>query len=199
MIEMIWIQDAHDAIGAGGRLPFVHEKALELMYEKTRDLKNVIMGRKTYDVICATRRSIDVLPGLYKFVLSRKHDDGGVSRQDVEFARSFEEIERIHDFENSREKHLMVIGGGEVFSHLLTRASRLRITGVFNRFNDRNATAPDFKVLTSTTTAEQIKSGEFFFKESSFVLRPKGSPTMVHEVWCNAKHMPGKNEKELQK
>ena len=196
---MIWIQDAHDAIGAGGRLPFVHEKALELMYEKTRDLKNVIMGRKTYDVICATRRSIDVLPGLYKFVLSRKHDDGGVSRQDVEFARSFEEIERIHDFENSREKHLMVIGGGEVFSHLLTRASRLRITGVFNRFNDRNATAPDFKVLTSTTTAEQIKSGEFFFKESSFVLRPKGSPTMVHEVWCNAKHMPGKNEKELQK
>lgn len=199
MIEMIWIQDVHDAIGTGGRLPFIHDSALMLMYQKTHDLRNVIMGRKTYDEICATRKSVDVLPSLYKFVLSRKHDDGAVSRQDVEFANSFEEIERVHGFENSSQKHLMVIGGGEVFSHLLTRASRLHITGVFNRFNDRNATAPDFKVLSDNTTVEQIKSGEFFFKESSFVLRPKGSPMMVHEVWCNAKHKPGKNEKELQK
>jgi dihydrofolate reductase len=125
-IVLIAAMDLGRAIGRSGKLPWQLPDDLKRFKELTLG-KTVLMGRKTFESIGRP------LPRRHNLVLSR---DPNFSAAGVEVIGEFG-LALYHD-------PLMVIGGGEIYTLALPRATHLYLTYVETAIEGADAFFPDF-------------------------------------------------------
>ena len=125
-IALIAALDRNRAIGLGGKLPWHLPDDLKRFKELTLG-KTVLMGRKTFESIGRP------LPKRHNLVLTR---DPSFKADGVEVIQKFEQTLH-HD-------PLMVIGGGEIYSLALARATHMHLTFVETTIPDADTFFPHF-------------------------------------------------------
>lgn len=134
-ISMIWAQSRNGAIGINGRLPWTIPGDLKNFSDLTRH-HIVIMGRKTWDSL---NPRFKPLPHRYNVILTR--DTSGATMTDP-----YLRVETCHDLEAFLKRHcgkrIFIIGGAEVYTKMMPRASKLYVTEVDTDIPDADAFAP---------------------------------------------------------
>ncbi len=121
MLSLIVATTKEGVIGKEGTL--IWRIPIDLKYFKEKTMgKKMIMGRKTFESLPG------LLPGREHIVLTRK--------KDFEVP---EGVKLIHDFKDvaqyiSSEEEVILIGGGEIYNHLMPLCKKLYITWVKKEF-----------------------------------------------------------------
>jgi dihydrofolate reductase len=132
IISLIAAIDDHSGIGKNNQLPWHLSSDLRRFKQLTMG-HTIVMGRKTYETIGRA------LPGRITIILTHQEN---YKRTGCQVMNSLEEA--IQSAEESNERELFVIGGGEVFLQAIDRADRIYLTDVktdahadvfFPRFN----------------------------------------------------------------
>jgi|SRR5690625_209499 len=117
MISFIVAMDKNNVIGYNNDMPW--DIPLDLQYFKEVTMGHtIVMGRKTFESIGR------VLPGRKNVVLTRQQNIQ--LPEDVVVINDINEIYKWN--EEQPDEELFVIGGGELFKHVLPHADRLYIT-----------------------------------------------------------------------
>lgn len=123
MISFIVAMDKNNVIGYNNGMPW--DLPLDLQYFKEVTMGHtIVMGRKTFESIGR------VLPGRKNVVLTRQQNIE--LPEDVVIIHDINEIYQWH--EEKPEEEIFVIGGGELFKHVLPFADRLYITLIDHEF-----------------------------------------------------------------
>jgi len=115
IISLIWAQDEHGLIGAGGQLPWRLPADMAWFRENTLG-KTILMGRKTFDSIGRP------LPERNNIVIT-SHD---IKIDGCTVVHSLNEAIAAA----GKTEELMVVGGARIYERALPRASRLYITRI---------------------------------------------------------------------
>jgi len=132
IISIIVAMANNRVIGKDNKMPW-HLPADLAHFKKVTLGKPIIMGRKTYESIGRP------LPGRRNIVISRNID------YKIEGCQSVTSVESAFDLVKD-EKEVFIIGGGYLYSQLITKADRLYLT--FIDLNvDGDTQFPDFTQL----------------------------------------------------
>lgn len=150
-MKLIVAMARNRVIGREGKLPWHLPEDLKWFKETTMG-GIVLMGRKTFDSVGRP------LPGRLNLILSRKGIEGFPFNQEVAVqtktpGTSIRVISSVDDF-NAEEfsgREIFVIGGAEIYRHLLPKCSEIFLTYV-NQDVEGDAKFPEFE-------------GEFALKE----------------------------------
>jgi dihydrofolate reductase len=118
-LSLIWAMDENRLIGKDNQLPWRLSADLQWFRRQTMG-KPVLMGRKTFDSIGKP------LPGRQNII---------ITRQDI----VIEGCTVVHSLHEARAsamdaEEIMVIGGAEIYTRLLSEADRLYITQIHDAF-----------------------------------------------------------------
>jgi dihydrofolate reductase len=130
-ISLIAALDENYAIGRDGQLPWHLPDDLKRFKQLTLG-KPVLMGRKTAQSIGRP------LPGRRNIVLSLSRQPP-FAGDNVTMAGSVEEA-----LSTAGDAELMVIGGGEIYRHMLSSASRMYLTHVYTLISGADTSFPAF-------------------------------------------------------
>ncbi len=119
MISLIWAQDEHGLIGAGGQLPW-RLPADMAWFRKNTMGKPILMGHKTFDSIGRP------LPGRNNIVITSQD----IKIDDCTVVHSLDEAVAVV----SETEELMVVGGARIYQQALPLASRFYITQIHAAF-----------------------------------------------------------------
>jgi dihydrofolate reductase len=167
-VSLIAAVASNGVIGAQRRMPW----RLSTDQKRFRQLtlgKPVIMGRKTFEAIGKP------LDGRVNIVITRQPDfqpDGARTVPDVETALALgEELAR-----HSKDREVMVIGGGEVYAATIERAGRLYITHVeVEPEGDTHFPGID-PAIWRVVSEEHVPAGERDSAPTRFVVYDRTSP-----------------------
>lgn len=140
-ISLIAALDRTFAIGRDGAMPWHMPEDLKRFKQLTLG-KPVLMGSKTARAIGRT------LPGRRNLVLTRAN------------AAPFAEQEVVHSLDEAiaiaNGEKLCVIGGGEVYTLAMPRATRLHLTWIDTETEDADAHFPNFNAIDWRETFREI-------------------------------------------
>jgi len=119
LISLIWAQDEHGLIGAGGQLPWRLPADIAWFRKNTMG-KPILMGRKTFDSIGRP------LPGRNNIVITSQD----IKIDGCTVVHSLDEAIAVV----SETEELMVMGGARIYQQALPRASRFYITQIHAAF-----------------------------------------------------------------
>jgi dihydrofolate reductase len=134
MITLIWAQDRAGAIGRDNTIPWRVPEDMARFREIT-GTHAVVMGRKTWESLPARFRP---LPGRRNIVVTRSVDyrvDGADVVHTVEEAIATAGVD------------VVVIGGGEIYTAVMDRATHLRVTEIDMLVTGADAFAPSVDEL----------------------------------------------------
>ena len=118
IISLVAAFDRKRGLGKDGRLPWHLPEDLK-RFKKITMGKPIIMGRKTWDSLGRP------LPGRPNYVVSRRRDWTAPG------AHIFHSLDAVLEHcEKEKVPEVCVIGGGEIYSQTLARATHLYITHV---------------------------------------------------------------------
>lgn len=135
ILSMIVAMADNNIIGKDNDMPW-HLPADLAYFKKTTLGKPIIMGRKTFESIGRP------LPGRRNIVISR---DTSYKGNGIEVVNSVEQALALINNSADAVDEIMVIGGGAIYRHCLTKANRLYVTHIkaniegdtqFPEFND---------------------------------------------------------------
>ncbi len=135
ILSMIVAMADNNIIGKDNDMPW-HLPADLAYFKKTTLGKPIIMGRKTFESIGRP------LPGRRNIVISR---DTSYEGNGIEVVNSVEQALALINNSADAVDEIMVIGGGAIYRHCLTKANRLYVTHIkaniegdtqFPEFND---------------------------------------------------------------
>ncbi|MBM7367650.1 dihydrofolate reductase [Gordonia hydrophobica] len=129
-IELVWAQDRVGAIGKAGAIPWRVPEDMKRFKELT-GAGAVIMGRKTWESLPAAFRP---LPGRRNIVITRSADfvaDGADVADGLDAALAI------------AGHAAAVIGGGEIYTLAMDRATHLRVTEIDVLVDGADAFAPE--------------------------------------------------------
>lgn len=122
MISLLVAMDKNRAIGVNNQLPWHLPEDLKVFKRITMG-HPIIMGRKTHESIGR------VLPGRENIVLTRKQN---YSAPGCTIIHSVDDIKKLNA--ERKDEELFVIGGAELFNHVLDFSDRLYITLIEDEF-----------------------------------------------------------------
>lgn len=122
ILSMIVATADNNIIGKNNTMPW-HLPADLAYFKKVTLGKPIIMGRKTYESIGRP------LPGRRNIVISR---DADYAAAGIDTVTSVEQALALVDGTNGNDavEEIMVIGGGAIYKHCLSKADRLYITHI---------------------------------------------------------------------
>ncbi|MBS1765442.1 MAG: dihydrofolate reductase [Bacteroidetes bacterium] len=124
-ISLIAAMDQHRLIGANNGLPWHLPADMKYFKEKTIG-HHILTGRKNYESIPEKYRP---LPGRVNLIVTRQRNC------EYPGARCFHSInEAIEQARSHGEKELFVIGGGELFTQMMSRADKMYLTFIHYTF-----------------------------------------------------------------
>lgn len=119
LISLVAAVDEQGGLGYNNQL-LCHLPADLQYFKKLTMGKPIVMGRKTFSSIGK------VLPGRLNIILS--NTISGIEGATV--VRSFDEVLNI----TANEPEIMIIGGGKLFSQIITQANRIYLTIIHHQF-----------------------------------------------------------------
>ena len=132
MLTHLVAASENNIIGVKNGLPWRLQDEFRYFKNKTWSMP-VIMGRKTYESFGKPLR------GRRNIVITHNKD---WKAEGVEVASSIEEA--IEMAKESAVKEIFIIGGGEIFKTILSRANRIYLTRIYHSF-DGDAYFPEIK------------------------------------------------------
>jgi len=152
IISLIAAISTNRVIGIGNELPWNLPSDLQHFKRITMG-RTILMGRKTWDIFGKP------LPGRTSIVISGKKLDL------PEKVKGFQSIsEAIQYTKSTGESELMVIGGGEIYTHCLPLADKLYLTHVFT------------KIYNGTAFFPPVRSTEWKIMESEYKVKDEKNP-----------------------
>jgi len=151
IVSLIAAASSNRVIGIGNDLPWNLRADMKFFKEKTTG-HHILMGRKTWNILGKA------LPGRTSLVVSGKKLD----LPDNTFG--FQSVSEAIQFAKSNgEKELMVIGGGEIYTHTLPLANRIYLTHVNTKIENGTAFFPpiratEWKIVSSTNYPKDEKN-----------------------------------------
>lgn len=121
-MTIILAADCDWAIGKNGGL-LAHIPEDMKFFRETTNNSTVVMGRKTWDSFPKKP-----LPNRVNCVISR-------SLKELGGAKVFGSVEEFLDYSKSAEGRIFVIGGGEIYRHLLPYCDEALITRIYECFD----------------------------------------------------------------
>ncbi|KQM60716.1 dihydrofolate reductase [Agreia sp. Leaf210] len=150
-VALIWAEARGGVIGDGGTIPWHLPEDLAHFKEVTLG-GTVVMGRRTWESLPERFRP---LPGRRNVVLTRDRD---FTADGADVAHSLDEILDAGGSDNTSAP-VWVIGGGEIYSQALPRASRLEVTEVdLEVAGDTRAPAVDPAVWSPAEATDWLES-----------------------------------------
>lgn len=148
IISAIVAYSQNFCIGKENKVPW-HLPA-DLRDFKTKTMGHIIvMGRKTYESIGR------VLPGRPNIVLSKSHKNELEAAENLFFYDNFTAV--IKEAEARGETELFIIGGGEIYRHLLPFCHRVYATEVRTIIPDGDTFFPDLANFENWKLVDEIR------------------------------------------
>ena len=122
------------SIGKEGKIPW-HLPA-DLAFFKSKTIGHtIVMGRKTFESIGR------VLPSRKNIVLSKTQKKSEIGDENLFFYDNFTDVLKMA--EEAQETEIFIIGGGEIYRHLLPFCHRVYATEVRTLINDGDTYFPN--------------------------------------------------------